>query len=117
MPSLQCDAPPMTFACTSMAPVGSVGVAADVATMPPTPSDPTLSVVARTLSVLVRLYQAARAGRPSPCRYWPTCSTYALDALGTHGAARGVALTVRRLFRCHPWAQSSGFDPVPEAVR
>lgn len=61
----------------------------------------------------IRAYQAVVAGRPSPCRYWPTCSTYALDALATHGALRGGWLTVRRLLRCHPWAARSGVDPVP----
>jgi putative membrane protein insertion efficiency factor len=89
------------------------------ATSPPVPhrSSPPLSVAARTLSVPVRAYQAVRAGRPSPCRYWPTCSDYALAALADHGAARGLWLTGRRLLRCHPWARSSGFDPVPEAAR
>lgn len=75
------------------------------------------SVVARALCVPVRLYQAVRAGRPSPCRYWPTCSTYALEALEAHGAARGSWLAARRLLRCHPWARRSGVDlvPAPEA--
>ncbi|HEX2046540.1 MAG TPA: membrane protein insertion efficiency factor YidD [Acidimicrobiales bacterium] len=65
------------------------------------------------LSVPIRVYQAVRAGRPSPCRYWPTCSAYALEALEAHGAVRGSWLTVRRLARCHPWASRSGVDPVP----
>ena len=52
------------------------------------------------------------AGRPSPCRYDPTCSTYALEALERHGALRGSWLTVRRLGRCHPWG-GQGWDPVP----
>ncbi|HEY0834761.1 MAG TPA: membrane protein insertion efficiency factor YidD [Azospirillum sp.] len=47
------------------------------------------------------------------CRYFPTCSNYALDALSTHGAIRGGWLTVRRLLRCQPWG-GSGYDPVPE---
>ncbi|MDN5725258.1 MAG: membrane protein insertion efficiency factor YidD [Propionibacteriales bacterium] len=46
------------------------------------------------------------------CRYWPTCSSYALGAVEHHGAVRGTWLTVRRLGRCHPWA-SGGYDPVP----
>ncbi|HWI05323.1 MAG TPA: membrane protein insertion efficiency factor YidD [Acidimicrobiales bacterium] len=61
----------------------------------------------------VRLYQAVRGGRPSPCRYWPTCSTYALEALEIHGARRGGVLTARRLLRCHPWASRAGVDLVP----
>jgi uncharacterized protein len=70
------------------------------------------SVAARPLHALVRAYQRVRAGRPSPCRYLPTCSSYALDALETHGAARGAWLTTRRLCRCHPWG-GQGWDPVP----
>ena len=71
------------------------------------------SVGARALSVPIRLYQGVRAGRPSPCRYWPTCSQYALEALETHGAVRGSWLAARRLLRCHPWAATSGVDLVP----
>ncbi len=75
------------------------------------------SVAVRALSVPIAVYQAVHAGRPSPCRYWPTCSAYALEALAGHGAARGLWLTTRRLLRCHPWARTTGFDPVPEAGR
>ena len=46
------------------------------------------------------------------CRYHPTCSAYALEAVQTHGAARGTWLATRRVGRCHPWA-SGGLDPVP----
>jgi putative membrane protein insertion efficiency factor len=48
----------------------------------------------------------------SACRFEPTCSAYALEALGRHGAGTGLALTVRRIGRCHPWCDG-GFDPVP----
>lgn len=71
------------------------------------------SVVVRALSVPIRAYQAIGGGRPTPCRYWPTCSTYALEALEAHGAWRGAGLAARRLLRCHPWARRSGVDPVP----
>lgn len=47
------------------------------------------------------------------CRYQPTCSQYALEALEKHGGFRGGWLTVKRIARCHPWAQC-GYDPVPE---
>ena len=49
------------------------------------------------------------------CRYYPTCSAYALEAVTEHGAVRGSWLAVRRLLRCHPWA-AGGLDPVPPAV-
>ena len=67
---------------------------------------------AALLHTLVRGYRRATAGRPSPCRYQPSCSAYALDALEQHGAARGTWLTARRLSRCHPWG-GHGWDPVP----
>ena len=71
------------------------------------------SVAVAALCVPIRLYQAARMGRPSPCRYWPTCSEYAREALESHGAWRGSWLAGRRLLRCHPWAATSGVDLVP----
>lgn len=70
------------------------------------------SLGTRLLLGLIRLYQAARAGRPSPCRYDPTCSVYAAAALERFGAVRGTWLATRRLARCHPWG-GFGPDPVP----
>ena len=49
------------------------------------------------------------------CRYLPTCSEYALEALDRHGPWTGTWLTLRRLGRCHPWG-SHGYDPVPDAA-
>ena len=69
--------------------------------------------IARGLHGCVRGYQHLRAGRPSPCRFDPSCSTYALEALERHGAVRGSWLAVRRISRCHPWG-GHGWDPVPE---
>ena len=62
---------------------------------------------------LVKAYQRAFEGRPSPCRFTPSCSSYAVEALETHGTARGLWLTIRRLSRCRPFGPS-GWDPVPE---
>lgn len=71
------------------------------------------SVPARALLALVHGYQAVRAGRPSPCRFAPSCSAYAAEALSVHGARRGTWLALRRLARCHPFG-GHGWDPVPE---
>lgn len=72
-----------------------------------------LGPVARLLRALVRGYQVAFSWRPSPCRFTPTCSAYAIEAIEAHGALRGTGLAIRRLGRCHPWGRY-GFDPVPD---
>ena len=61
---------------------------------------------------LVRAYQLLASPFPSPCRYVPTCSTYALGALEKYGALKGTWLAARRILRCHPFAKG-GMDPVP----
>ena len=72
-----------------------------------------MSPFAPALHAAVRAYQRLRGGRPSPCRFDPSCSTYALEALEHHGAAHGSWLAIRRLGRCHPWG-GHGWDPVPD---
>ncbi len=65
------------------------------------------------LQAAVRAYQLLVSPLLLPsCRFLPTCSDYALEAVERHGATRGLALAVRRLGRCHPWG-GSGYDPVP----
>lgn len=61
----------------------------------------------------IDVYQRAAEGRPSPCRFTPSCSTYAREAFELHGSRRGGWLTLRRLLRCRPFGPS-GYDPVPE---
>lgn len=60
----------------------------------------------------IEAYQRAFAGRPSPCRFFPSCSEYGHEAISIHGAGRGLWLTARRLGRCRPLGPS-GYDPVP----
>jgi putative membrane protein insertion efficiency factor len=71
-------------------------------------------VIARLLMGLVRGYRLLLSPwLGSACRFEPTCSAYALQALERHGAGRGSYLTMSRLLRCHPWC-TGGHDPVPE---
>jgi len=78
-------------------------------------SDVALATPSRLIR-LVMAYQRATEGRPSPCRFTPSCSQYAIDAFEQHGTSRGMWLTVRRLLRCRPFGPS-GWDPVPPAHR
>jgi uncharacterized protein len=65
------------------------------------------------LILLVRAYQVALSPLlPPSCRYYPSCSAYAIEALEKHGALRGSWLAVRRIGRCNPF-RPGGFDPVP----
>lgn len=67
----------------------------------------------RLLLALVRGYRLLLSPWwGNQCRFTPTCSEYAIEALERHGAARGTWLAMRRVARCHPW-RHGGFDPVP----
>ena len=68
---------------------------------------------ARVLVGVVHAYQAARSGRPTGCRFLPTCSDYAIEAIDRQGAVRGTLLAAGRLARCTPWG-GHGIDPVPD---
>jgi putative membrane protein insertion efficiency factor len=73
-----------------------------------------MSPLALFLRALVVAYQWTLSPLIGPtCRFEPSCSHYALEALARHGALRGGWLALRRLARCHPWG-GAGFDPVPE---
>jgi putative membrane protein insertion efficiency factor len=50
---------------------------------------------------------------PATCRYSPTCSAYAVEAIRKHGPIYGFYLSARRILSCHPWSKKSGYDPVP----
>ncbi|MEO1065110.1 MAG: membrane protein insertion efficiency factor YidD [Actinomycetota bacterium] len=76
-----------------------------------TPTAPRSSL-GRALAVPVRWYRRVPRSRPPVCRFAPTCSAYAIEALETHGVVRGGWLATRRLCRCHPWG-GQGWDPVP----
>jgi putative membrane protein insertion efficiency factor len=75
----------------------------------------TTSIFARVLLAPIRFYQRFISPGLSPsCRFEPTCSSYAVEALQQHGAARGSWMAIRRIGRCHPWHRG-GYDPVPPA--
>lgn len=61
---------------------------------------------------VIRAYQLVSCLTPRRCRYHPTCSQYALEAISRYGALTGLKLALWRLARCHPWTPG-GFDPVP----
>jgi len=65
------------------------------------------------LKYLIRGYQLAISPLLGPsCRFYPSCSQYAIEAIETHGSLHGAWLTMKRISRCHPWHEG-GFDPVP----
>jgi putative membrane protein insertion efficiency factor len=66
----------------------------------------------RVAAGLIHAYRWATAGFPRRCRYEPTCSAYALEAINEYGLVRGGWLAIRRIGRCHPWAPG-GIDRVP----
>lgn len=73
------------------------------------------SLLILPLVALIRAYQLLLSPLLGPrCRYYPSCSSYAITALRVHGVVGGSALTVRRVLRCHPGCEG-GHDPVPES--
>ncbi|MBO5771147.1 MAG: membrane protein insertion efficiency factor YidD [Alistipes sp.] len=70
-------------------------------------------IVRAPFVALIRFYQLCISPlTPPSCRFTPTCSQYALEALRRHGVVRGLWLALKRIARCHPWG-GSGYDPVP----
>ncbi|MEQ1439212.1 membrane protein insertion efficiency factor YidD [Fontimonas sp. SYSU GA230001] len=75
--------------------------------------EPHRSILAEVLRALIRGYQLLLSPLLGPrCRFYPSCSQYAIEAVERHGALRGAALAARRLLRCHP-LNPGGYDPVP----
>lgn len=74
---------------------------------------PRPGLVARILALPIRGWRLVSRYLPPRCRFHPSCSAYALEALEKHGARRGSWLAVKRVGRCHPWHEG-GLDPVPE---
>jgi len=75
-----------------------------------------MSPLARVFALPVRAYRAVFSPWVGHnCRYQPTCSAYALDALEHHGGLKGAWLTIVRIAKCHPWG-GSGYDPVKPPV-
>ena len=76
-----------------------------------------MTPVARLLTAAIVAYRRyVSPALPARCRFYPSCSAYAQEALARHGAARGTGLAIWRLLRCHPF-HPGGFDPVPEPIR
>ncbi len=75
------------------------------------------AIVNVVLRVTIRAWQLLLAPvLPPSCRFEPSCSHYAEEAIASHGPARGSWLALRRVCRCHPWG-GSGYDPVPDSPR
>ena len=73
-------------------------------------------MLSRLVIALIRLYQCTLAAIfGGHCRFHPTCSQYAIEAVRTHGVALGVWLGLKRVIKCHPWHRG-GLDPVPPAT-
>lgn len=77
-----------------------------------------MNIIGKILSFIliipVKIYQyAISPWLPNACRYTPTCSHYAIDALKIHGPIKGMFLAIRRIFSCHQWG-GHGYDPVPD---
>ncbi|MDQ3645321.1 MAG: membrane protein insertion efficiency factor YidD [Actinomycetota bacterium] len=76
-----------------------------------------MSLGARILVAMIAVYRRLISPlMPPHCRFHPTCSAYALEAISAHGALRGLSLALRRVARCHPWG-GGGLDPVPGGHR
>lgn len=104
----------LSEACTEASPEAcTTAVAADNSKNAPQSCSLARRVATAPLVLLVRFYQICISPlKPSCCRFTPTCSQYALEALRKYGVFKGTWLAIKRILRCHPWG-GSGYDPVP----
>lgn len=69
----------------------------------------------KLLIKLIKIYQSIPGQFHNSCRFYPTCSNYALEALEKHGAFKGLILIIKRILKCNPFNKKSGIDLVPES--
>lgn len=73
------------------------------------------AMIKQILIIPIKFYRLVISPLSGPCcRFYPTCSTYALEAVERHGVLKGLALAIWRILRCHPWYKGACCDPVPE---
>ena len=71
------------------------------------------NLLSKLLIIIIKFYKLVLSPLlPSACRFYPTCSVYAIDALRRHGLVKGLLLSFKRILRCHPFCEG-GYDPVP----
>jgi putative membrane protein insertion efficiency factor len=75
-----------------------------------------VAFLSKTIVLCIRAYQATKRFRPATCRFYPTCSEYAAQAILQHGAAKGLLLSCLRLAKCHPF-YPGGIDEVPAVCK
>ncbi len=66
---------------------------------------------------MIRIYQLLPLSSHLKCRFVPTCSNYAIEAIGKYGTFKGCFLTFKRLLRCNPFNKNYGYDPVPKELK
>ena len=67
----------------------------------------------KLLISIIKIYQKIPFSSHNKCRFIPTCSNYAIEAIDKHGSLKGMYLSIKRIIRCNPWG-TSGYDPVPD---
>ena len=76
-----------------------------------------LQILSFPFVILIKLYQVTLSPLLGPkCRFTPTCSQYAIEALKKHGVIKGLWLAIKRFSKCHPWG-GHGYDPVPDEMK